>query len=275
MKITKWPHKMNTPFLCWAPKTAFSFWNKLFVLTSFCIILFLSPVMLSLCTIMEWCWIRQAIVFIASISQGKFISWTLSEMKLEGTCLCSKLQNASAVLNLKYAENKILSSLTSRISHWQNIKNSFKIFIVYKLVSLTKTMCIMILYSSCKADIEGDVMLQKPDYINDPNIWFQFSFHEKLRGSVNLFNSILLVWLLGQTSYIFRYRHTKILPLHYEITTTKLKVSESYKRDWLLNFLNSKWPTILSWEGFWWTVTWPSPAIRHFGSSRWELHTTT
>lgn len=36
-------------------------------------------------------------------------------------------------------------------------------------------------------------MPQKPDYINDPNIGFQFSFHEKLRGRVNLFNGIFLV----------------------------------------------------------------------------------
>lgn len=117
-----------------------------------------------------------------------------------------------------------------------------------------------------KANIQSDTMAQKFACIKDPSSWFQFSFHGKLRRRINLFSSILLVWLFEQTSYIFRYRHkhffhqyTMILPSG---NLWKIMIEIGWQK-----LRGRKWP-IISRGGFWWILTWLSPVLTLPSGSR-------
>lgn len=122
-------------------------YNSLFSPTSFYLILYLSPLLLSWCTIKEWHWIRQAIIFIASISQGKFASWLDIRNDVKGTCLCSKLQNA--LLFWVWSMLKINIFLESGTSHRQYIKNTlFKFYCVQR--ALINKLFILLEYYTLK-----------------------------------------------------------------------------------------------------------------------------
>lgn len=136
---------------------------------------------------------------------------------------------------------------------------------MYKTVLPAIKLCYNSIFTF-KANIQGDTMAQKFDCIKDPSSWFQFSFHGKLRRSINLFSSILLIWLFEQNSYIFRYRHkhffhqyTMILPSG-NLQKVIIKIN-------CQKLLGIKWP-VISREGFWWILTWLSPVLTSPSGSR-------
>lgn len=123
MKITKLLLIIGPFFLCWAPKTTFFFCDKAicvhFILLHF---IFVTFGVLSWCTMMEWHRNQTSCNFYC-----KHISWhiyklnLISEMKLEGTCLCSKLQNVLLFWIWNMLKINCLF-LTSRTSHRKPIE---------------------------------------------------------------------------------------------------------------------------------------------------------